>query len=126
MRLRAVAQRALIGCALLLVLVPARAQKLELPQPRQVAAGILLYHLDDQRLVDPEGPISIWLVRLEPTRIDLRSVLANDEIMGTETVAGIAERHKAVAAINAGFFLPNGDPAGVLTLGKRLVSDTRR
>ena len=46
--------------------------------------------------------------------------------MGVETVAGIAERHKPIAAINAGFFLPNGDPAGVLTIDGRLVSDTRR
>jgi hypothetical protein len=46
--------------------------------------------------------------------------------MGTETVGGIAERHKPIAAINAGFFLPNGDPAGVMTIDGRLVSDTRR
>ena len=46
--------------------------------------------------------------------------------MGVETVGGIAERHKPIAAINAGFFLPNGDPAGVMTIDGRLVSDTRR
>ena len=46
--------------------------------------------------------------------------------MGVETVGGIAERHRPLAAINAGFFLPNGDPAGVMTIDGRLVSDTRR
>jgi hypothetical protein len=49
-----------------------------------------------------------------------------DEVMGTETVAGIAERHRAIAAVNAGFFLPNGDPAGVLQVDGTLVSDTPR
>ena len=102
------------------------AQQLDLPEPRNVAPGVLLYHLDSPSLVDPEGPISIWALRLDPTRVDLQAALANDEIMGVETVGGIAERHKPIAAINAGFFLPNGDPAGVMTIDGRLVSDTRR
>jgi exopolysaccharide biosynthesis protein len=59
-------------------------------------------------------------------KIDLQAVLANDEIMGVEAVGDIAARHKPLAAINAGFFLPNGDPAGVMTIDGRLVSDTRR
>ena len=100
--------------------------QLDLPEPRNVAPGVLLYHLESPALVDPGGPISIWALRLDPKRIDLQAALANDEIMGVETVAGIAERHKPIAAINAGFFLPNGDPAGVMTIDGRLVSDTRR
>jgi len=101
-------------------------QRLDLKAPKQIAPGVLLYHVDSPTLVDPEGPLSIWLLRLDPTRADLRATLANDEVMGTETVAGIAERHRALAGINAGFFAANGDPAGVLTLAGRLVSDTRR
>src|SRR4029453_17898555 len=66
------------------------------------------------------------MLRLDPARVRLRAVLANDEIMGTETVAEMASRHGALAAINAGFFLPNGDPAGLLKLNGRLVSDTTR
>jgi hypothetical protein len=127
MPLRSIATRAaVVSTLVLLLLSPAAAQRLDLPDPRQLAPGVLLYHLDTAGLVDPEGPLSIWLLRLDPRRIELRSVLANDEIVGTETVADIAARHHALAAINAGFFLPNGDPAGVLTIGKRLVSDTRR
>ena len=122
-RLRLVA---CLACALLQSLVTARAQQLDLPEPRNVAPGVLQYHLDSPALVDPEGPISIWMLRLDPAKVDLQAALANDEIMGVETVAGIAERHKPIAAINAGFFLPNGDPAGVLTIDGRLVSDTRR
>jgi Phosphodiester glycosidase len=115
-----------LACTLLLFLVPSRAQQLDLPEPRNVAPGVLLYHLDSPALVEPQGPISIWVLRLDPKRVDLQAALANDEIMGVETVAGIAERHKPIAAINAGFFLPNGDPAGVMTIDGRLVSDARR
>ena len=118
------------ACTLLLALVhveaPSRAQQLDLPEPRNVAPGVLLYHLDSPALVDPEGPVSIWMLRLDPAKVDLQAVLSNDEIMGVESVAGIAERHQPIAAINAGFFLPNGDPAGVMTVDGRLVSDTKR
>jgi exopolysaccharide biosynthesis protein len=125
--MQAVVRRAFASCLLvLLTLAPARAQRLALGEARNVAAGILLYHLEDRSLLTPEAPVSIWLLRLEPARVDLRAELANDEIMDTETVADIAERHKAIAAVNAGFFLPNGDPAGVLTIDRRLVSDTRK
>jgi hypothetical protein len=127
MPLRSIATRAAgVWAVLLLLLSPAAAQHLDLPEPRQVAPGILLYHLNTPSLVEPEGPLSIWLLRLDPRRAVVRSALANDEIVGTETVSDIAARHRALAAINAGFFLPNGDPAGVLTIDKRLVSDTRR
>ena len=115
-----------LAYTLLLFLVPSRAQQGDLPEPRNVAPGVLLYHLDSPALVEPQGPISIWVLRLDPKRVDLQAALANDEIMGVETVAGIAERHKPIAAINAGFFLPNGDPAGVMTIDGRLVSDARR
>jgi Phosphodiester glycosidase len=115
-----------LACTLLVFLGPSRAQQLDLPEPGNVAPGVLLYHLDSPALVDPQGPISIWVLRLDPKRVDLQAALANDEIMGVEAVAGIAERHKPIAAINAGFFLPNGDPAGVMTIDGRLVSDARR
>ena len=117
---------AVFACALLLLLLRSQAQQPDLPEPRVLAPGALLYHLDSPTLVNPEGPISIWVLRLDSSRVDLQAALANDEIMGTETVAGIAGRHRPLAAINAGFFLPNGDPAGVMTIDGRLVSDTRR
>ena len=130
-RIRPIQLVACLACTLLLFVSPfravaPRAQQLDLPEPRNVAPGVLLYHLDSPALVDPEGPVSIWMLRLDPAKVDLQAALSNDEIMGVESVAGIAERHKPIAAINAGFFLPNGDPAGVMTIDGRLVSDTRR
>jgi exopolysaccharide biosynthesis protein len=130
-RIHLVRPIACLACTLLLLVSPFRAveprvQQLDLPEPRNVAPGVLLYHLDSPALVDPEGPVSIWMLRLDPAKVDLQAALSNDEIMGVESVAGIAERHKPIAAINAGFFLPNGDPAGVMAIDGRLVSDTRR
>jgi hypothetical protein len=117
---------AAVACAVGLLVASVSAQRVDLGTPREVAPGVLLYHVTDRAMLDPAAPVSIWLLRLEPTRVRLQAALANDEIMGTETVAGIAERHSALAAINAGFFAPNGDPAGVLTIDRQLVSDTRR
>jgi hypothetical protein len=112
---------------LLAVLTVAPAQPpSQLTPVREVADGISLFHLTDPALVDPEAPISAWLLRLDPARVTLRAALANDEVMGTETVAGTAARHGALAAINAGFFLPNGDPSGLYKKSGRLISDTRR
>ena len=113
-----------------LLLSPALAgsrQLLDLGAPRQIASGITLYHLADPSLLDPAAPVSIWLLRVNLTSADLRAVLANDEIVDTEIVPDIAVRHRALAAINAGFFLlPSGDPAGIYKLGGQLVSDTKR
>lgn len=97
-----------------------------LPAPQVVAPGVRLYHLADSALIEPPVPVAIRILRLDPTRVTLQSALANDEVMGRETVTGIAARHGALAAINAGFFLPNGDPSGLLQIDGLLVSDTSR
>ena len=92
----------------------------------EVAAGITLLRLTDPSLLDPPAPVHVMLLRLQPGGSTLRAALANDEVVGTETVAELAGRHHATAAINAGFFLPNGDPSGLFKMDGRLVSDTRR
>lgn len=94
--------------------------------PRSVAPGVSLYHVTDAALLDPPAPVSIWILRADLALVDLRPALAHDRIMTTETVAAIADRHGAVAAVNAGFFLPNGDPLGLYKIGGQLVSETRR
>jgi hypothetical protein len=124
--LRARALRAAILASAIFLLAPADAQRFGLGEPRTLAPGLLLYQLDSTTILDDDAPVSLRLLRLDPARVELKAVLANDEVMGTETVAGIAERHQAIAAVNAGFFAPNGDPSGVLTIDGRLVSDTRR
>lgn len=98
----------------------------QLGTPEVVADGVRLYHLTDASLLDGPGPIAVDLLRLDPSRVDLTSALALDEVMGRETVLEMAARRGAVAAINAGFFLPNGDPAGLLKVGGDVVSETGR
>ena len=97
-----------------------------LGEPQVVAPGVRHYHLADTSLLDGPGPISIDLLRLDPRRVDLETALARDEVMGTEAVLDTARRHGALAAVNAGYFLPNGDPAGVLKVGGELVSESAR
>ena len=91
-----------------------------------VAPGVRLYTLSDPALLEPPGVVAVQILRLDPERIRLKSALAQDQVMGTETVTGMAERYDAIAAVNAGFFAPNGDPTGVLQVHRVLVSDTAR
>jgi hypothetical protein len=117
-------------CAGVLAIVVALAvlhgQSLELGPARAVARGVELYHSADPTLIDPAGVVSVWLLRVDLAQADIRAALANGEVMGTEAVADTAARGGAIAAINAGFFRPNGDPAGVFTIDGRLVSETDR
>jgi phosphodiester glycosidase len=127
--MRRLKRRTVTALALVAALCLSAASQPALPQLvplREVTAGVTLFHLTDPAVIDPAAPISIWLLRLDPAHVSLRAALANDEVMGTETVADTATRRGALAAINAGFFLPNGDPAGLLKLDGRLISDTRR
>ena len=98
----------------------------DLGKATQVAPGVALYRLSDQSLLDPPGPIAIQILRLDSARIRLKSALSQDQILGTETVLEMASRHGAIAAVNAGFFAPNGDPSGLLQIDGELVSDTHR
>lgn len=120
--------RRLLVVALLLLVWPAcRAEEGRgLPPPEQVAPGVRLYRLADPGLLDPPGPVAVQMLRLDPARVRLEAVLAQDQVMGLETVPAIAGRHGAIAAVNAGFFLPNGEPSGLLQVGGELVGDTAR
>ena len=97
------------------------------PGWQEEAPGVRVAHLTDSSLLEPPAPISIWLLRADLALADVRAVLANDEIVDTETVPDIAIRQRAIAAVNAGFFLiPAGDPSGIYKLNGQLVSDTKR
>ena len=120
------ARKRFVVSALLAVGLTACRAAGDLPKPEVVAPGVRLYRLADPSLLDPPGPVAIQILRLDPRRVRLESALSDDQIVGTETVLDTAQRHKALAAINAGFFLPNGDPNGLLQVDGELVSDTTR
>jgi hypothetical protein len=103
-----------------------RETAIDLGPPRKVADGVQLFLVSDKNLLDPPGPIAVQILRLDPSKVDLRSALAHERVMQLETVPEIAARTEAIAAINAGFFVvKNGDPAGVLEVRDELVSDSR-
>ena len=102
-----------------------RETSIDLGKPDRIADGVQLYRLTDPTLLDPPQPIAVQMLRLDASRVELRSALAQGRVMQLETVPDIAARAKAIAAVNAGFFVvKNGDPAGVLEIGGELVSDT--
>jgi len=93
--------------------------------PQSVAPGLDFFQAADATLVNNEGPIAIYLLRLDLDRVMIESALSNDEVMDAERVDAIAQRHQALAAINAGFFnVKNGEPVSLLKVGGELVSDT--
>ena len=101
-----------------------RETAIDLGKPEPVADGVQLYRLTDPALLTPPAPVAVQMLRLDPSRVDLRSALAQDRVMRLETVPEMAARAGAIAAVNAGFFVvKNGDPAGVLEIGGELVSD---
>jgi len=102
-----------------------RETAIDLGKPEKVADGVQLYRVNDPNLIDPPGPVAVQILRVDPSRLDLRSTLAQDRVVQLETVPDMAARANALAAINAGFFVvKNGDPAGVLEVRDELVSDT--
>jgi hypothetical protein len=116
--------------------------------PEHIADGVDLYRIDGPlqelgplgksgratalRPAPPQAgpsvspPRSIRLLRLDPRRVRLASALATGEVPGRATVRDIAQRTGALAAVNAGFFSPTGDPNGVLKIDGRLLSDAGR
>jgi len=110
------------ACALLALGFPAQPAA-RLGTPDVVAPGVALFHINDTGLLDPPGPVAVHLLRLDPRRVRLATVLAGDQVLGTETVPSMASRTGAVAAVNGGFFLPSGEPAGLLKIRGILVSD---
>ncbi len=100
------------------------AQSSWLSAPEQVAPGVEYFTSTDQSLADPPGPTAVYLLKLDPSKVQLDAAHAKSQIMGLDTVDAIAQSNKAIAAVNAGFFnTRNGDPATVLKIAGEFVSD---
>lgn len=75
-------------------------------------------------------PVDINLLRLDLKKVRLDVHHAMDRAIGLETTSSIAKRHKAFAAINAGFFRLDttefaGDSVGVFIVNGRTYSEGR-
>jgi exopolysaccharide biosynthesis protein len=125
-RAAAARRRALIALLVLVCVTGCRREGEEswLGPPTRVAPGIELYRTADSSLIEGAGPIAVFLLRLDPRRVRLASALSNDRVTDAETVVEIAARHRAIAAVNGGFFnRANGEPTGLLKVAGELVSD---
>jgi len=99
--------------------------RLDLGKPERIADGVALYRLTNPALLDMTGPIAVQLLRLDPAKVSVESVVARNRVVSLETVPDMAARTRAIAAVNAGFFVVrNGDPAGLLEVRDELVSET--
>ena len=72
--------------------------------------------------------VNMNLLRLDLKKVRLDVHHAKDSAIGTETTSSIATRHKALAAINAGFFRLDtsqfaGDPDGLLVVDGNFLSE---
>lgn len=95
-----------------------------LGQADDIAPGLQFFRSNDDALVGHVGPIAVFLLRLDPATVRLASVLSNERVLDAELVTDIATRHRALAAVNGGFFnRVNGEPTGVLKVSGELVSD---
>ena len=91
-----------------------------LGQPEMVAPGVELYRLADPALLSPPGPVAVQLLRVDPGRVALGPRARAGHGPGPRDGAGDGRsRTMALAAINAGFFLPTGEPAGLLKIERR-------
>jgi Phosphodiester glycosidase len=120
--------RARLAALLVVVLaaLPA-AQHASLGSAERIADGVLLFHFDDEALLDPPGHIAVQALRVDPRSVRLEVALAEDRSPARETVVSIAKRRGAIAAVNAGFFvLADGAPQAILKTGGRLIGGSSR
>lgn len=76
-----------------------------------------------------QEPLSIHILEVDPSRVEIVAVRANDTGLGRELVSSMAARHEAIAAVNGGFFTVGGKydglPAGVLKIRDQWYSSSR-
>lgn len=66
--------------------------------------------------------INILEVDLKDKRTEIKPVLSFDSIFGFEKLSSMAERSRAYAAINAGFFYEFGQPSGMVAIDGRIIT----
>ena len=113
--------------ALLLLAVPQAAQRSAPATAERIADGILLHEIDDPSLLSPPGPVAVQALQLDPRKVKLEVAVAATQNPGRETVASIANRRGALAAVNGGFFvLADGKPTGILKAGGKVTGRSSR
>ncbi|MDR5684050.1 MAG: phosphodiester glycosidase family protein [Armatimonadota bacterium] len=69
------------------------------------------------------GPHRVAVLQVQPDAAALVPALAGERVIGRERTSAIATRRGAVAAVNGGFFAPDGDPIGGLAIDGEWISE---
>ena len=69
-----------------------------------------------------KGPVSIYALEMDPKKARLQAVLSQDQIPGLETVSSMTARTGALAAVNGGYFEPDGEIIGLMKMNQEMVS----
>jgi exopolysaccharide biosynthesis protein len=87
-----------------------------------VAAGIKYTQIRGRL---PGGPVLINLLQVDGIRsaITVKPVLAQDSVTGKERASQMTERVEALAAVNGGFFGPDGRPLGLLMIDGTIIAE---
>lgn len=108
---------------------PPASPKTESQAFKTIAPGVEYLQLTrgESSPVETTGPWLINVLRVDPNRASLQVFHALDEGVGLETTSSLAARHKAVAAINGGYFRTTGtfrgESVGSLMLDGKLISE---
>lgn len=88
---------------------------------RMVEPGVVYGH---QRRADSYGPNVVNYLEVDLRySLQVKLALAQNRVFGSEDVSTLAERSRAIAAVNGAFFASNGRPLGVLMIDGELISE---
>lgn len=92
-------------------------------QWREVTAGVRFQEREFRR--GSEGPFRLFALEVDPKNpaVNLLPVRAMDAAKGRATTSSMAARLGAVAAVNGGYFKPDGSAAGVFVLNREVLGD---
>lgn len=89
---------------------------------RTITPGVRYGH---ERRGIAAGPLIVNFLEVDLTHpnLEIRSVLAQDQVYGREHVSDMAKRSNAIAAVNGLFFAPDGRPLGLMVIDGRLITE---
>lgn len=89
---------------------------------RRIEQGVRYGH---ERRGIVSGPLIVNYLEVDlmNPNVEIRSMIAQDQIYGKEYVSSMAARSQAIAAINGLYFANDGRPLGLLVIDQELVSE---
>ncbi len=90
---------------------------------RELAPGVRLLERDFRR--GNEGPFRLFALEVDPAHpaVNILPVRALNAATGRETTSSLARRFGALAAVNGGYFKPDGSAAGVFVWDSHVMGE---